>query len=228
MSWTRRLAEELEKSRNHALAWLLAVVMTPWRHAGAARIMLASAAAVKTYRAQVRFVEQLLAGLIRERAAAIHLDALSPSAAPRRGAARRRRRALVRLGVRFRLRAVRGPCPQGGKEPSAPMTAPRSKPDRVLQGLRLMLRAKAAEKALPQIARFAWRWARRAAAAAAAAAARKRNAMLAGLKNGARLGSERHVPTRKDPSCAPPSSFRMPARASPNPSAAASTRRMGR
>jgi hypothetical protein len=160
MSWMQRLADELEHSTQQALAWLLSLAAAPWRDAAAAAALLADAAALQTYRWQVRLLEALLRGLISERAAALGAPVVAapPWASHGRRPKRRHRRSSGR--VSFRMRG-RGPssaahqCADAGRREAAQ----RMPQDLELKGLRLLLRVRAVERALPKLEHYAQRYA---------------------------------------------------------------------
>ena len=163
MTWMQRFADEFEKSRNHAFAWLLNAVMKPWRDAALAKDLLANAFALKEYRWMVRFAEEMLRGVIRAHAAEIKFYEVNPPEPVRL-------RSIPRISKIPPIRPIRGDFyfrmreahPRGATGPQGRKrrAGARKQPDLTLTGLRLMLRAQAVETALYQAKRYAWRYAR--------------------------------------------------------------------
>ena len=180
MTWMQRFACEMEKSKDHAFAWLLNAVMRPWRDAGLAKELLVNASALKEYRWMVRFAEEMLRGVIRAHAAEIKFYEVNPPEPVRQ-------RAIPKIHKIPPIRPIRGDFyfrmrdrnnrpsfqkREGSQKGRMRGAAARSKsPDLTLTGLRLMLRAQAVETALYQAKHYAWRYAR--------AQARRKQARLA-------------------------------------------------
>ena len=214
MTWMQRFAEELERSRDHAFAWLLNAVMKPWRDASLAKDLLANAFALKQYRWMVRFAEEMLRGVIRARAAEIKFYEVNPPEPVRP-------RAIPNIPKIPPIRPIRGDfyfrMREAGTRPSLRVGegGPKSRirgasPDLTLTGLRLMLRAQAVETALYQAKHYAWRYAR----AQARKHATRTGARLTPVPAPAQMRSSSRCP-RTGPA-APAPSAAPPARAPPD------------
>jgi hypothetical protein len=169
MTWMQRLALELEHGSRPALAWLLGLVLAPWREAAALGALLADAQARRAYRWQLRFAEQLLRMQIRARAAQITIAEEAGARAVRGLGRRRRSRRRVAARAGFRLRSGAPACAAPERAPDGEaQRRPAVRVDAALALARLLLRARALERALPRLERYAWRWARACASRAAA------------------------------------------------------------
>jgi len=164
MTWMQQLAEKLAQSRLQAFAWLLNMVMRPWRDRELAYGLFAHATVLKEYGRMVRMAEELLRSLIRDAARNIKFyefhppePAKSSFTIPPIG----KIMPIPNIKADFHFR-MKEPFPHAAhqkKRSSTSAVRKKQEPDLTLIGLKLMCRASAVEKAVYQVKKYAWRYA---------------------------------------------------------------------